>query len=63
RMLCEVHVLSGTVHLYGKKVTVVLLKKLRQERHYKHPGHLIRQVNQDIKKARKFFRQTVTFSC
>lgn len=52
---CEVHCLDFSGDLYGKRVSVCFLSRLRGERKFADPVALQRQVSQDIAAARRLF--------
>ncbi len=56
-VVCEVHVLNFSGRLYGRKVSVSLLGKLRGERCFEDPQALVRQVRRDIARSRKIIRR------
>ncbi|MBT7419293.1 MAG: hypothetical protein HN780_12275 [Gemmatimonadetes bacterium] len=51
----ELHILDFKGDLYGRKLSVALSKKLREERPFANPGELIAQINKDIQQARILF--------
>ncbi|MFH1378661.1 MAG: bifunctional riboflavin kinase/FAD synthetase [bacterium] len=53
--LVEVHILNRSAQLYGRTVTVVLRKKIRNERMYTHRDHLVERIHEDIKIAQNYF--------
>jgi riboflavin kinase/FMN adenylyltransferase len=48
---CEVFLLKGGKHLYGEKLRVVFLRKIRAERRFASAAALQRQIAQDVKTA------------
>lgn len=51
----EVHILDFSKNIYGKKIEVEFLKKIRNEKKFKNPQELIRQIQKDESLARKYF--------
>lgn len=49
----EAHIFDFKKNIYGKDMEVVFVKKIREERHFKHKGHLREQINKDASQARK----------
>ena len=47
----EVHILNYRGRLYGKQMTVYLLKYLRPEKKFSSPRSLVRQIQKDIRRA------------
>ncbi|HGG60982.1 MAG TPA: bifunctional riboflavin kinase/FAD synthetase [Gammaproteobacteria bacterium] len=54
-MLAEIHLLDFDGDLYGRRITVRFLKKLRAEKKFDDFQALVAQINQDIEAARRFF--------
>jgi riboflavin kinase / FMN adenylyltransferase len=54
----ETHVLDATDDLYGERIAVAFLARLRQELRFASPQALVEQVRRDIDRARAFFRDT-----
>jgi len=52
-LVCEVHLLGFNGNLYGRKVAIGLLKRLRAERQFASPQALIRQITRDVAHARR----------
>ena len=52
----EVHIFDFNKKLYGKKVEVSFLKRIRGNKKFKTKGALIAQMKKDEVKARKFFK-------
>jgi len=48
-----VHLLGFNGNLYGRKVAIGLLKRLRAERQFASPQALIRQITRDVAHARR----------
>jgi riboflavin kinase/FMN adenylyltransferase len=51
----ETHLLDFEKNIYGKKMVVFFLKKLRNEKKFDSVEDLIKQINQDIVKAKNAF--------
>lgn len=52
---CETHIFGREGNLYGKRIEVFFMVKLRDERKFENKEALCRQINQDIRTAREFF--------
>lgn len=52
---CETHIFGREGNLYGKRIEVFFMVKLRSERKFESKEALCRQINQDIRTAREFF--------
>jgi len=50
----EVHIFDFSKNIYGKKVQVEFLKKIRNEMKFKSPQDLIRQIQKDSSSARRY---------
>ena len=48
---------GGSVDLYGWKVTIVLLKKIRERKQFSDDEKLKRAIARDIEEARAYFRE------
>ncbi|MGD9592073.1 MAG: riboflavin kinase, partial [Candidatus Berkiella sp.] len=53
----EVHILNFEGDLYGKKITVEFLHKLRDEQRFDNIEKLKQQINVDVQNAKAFFAQ------
>lgn len=53
----EVHVLDFEGDLYGKRVAVTLMKKLRDERPFPSAESLVEQIVADVEQARRIWRE------
>ena len=51
----ETYILDFNSNIYGKWVSVKLIKKIRRNKKFKSEKKLINQIKKDIKKARLFF--------
>ena len=49
----EVHIINFNKKIYNKKVVVNILKKIREEKYFKHPSLLKKQIEDDILIAHK----------
>jgi len=49
----EVHIINFNKKIYNKKVVVNILKKIREEKYFKHPSLLKKQIEDDILTANK----------
>jgi len=49
----EVHIINFNEKIYNKKVVVNILKKIREEKYFKHPSLLKKQIEDDILTANK----------
>ncbi|GAI76362.1 unnamed protein product, partial [marine sediment metagenome] len=49
----EVHIINFNKKIYNKKVVVNILKKIREEKYFKHPSLLKKQIENDILTANK----------
>jgi len=55
KLYLEVHILDFSKNIYGKRVQVEFLKKIRNEKKFPTPQSLIRQIHKDEASARKYF--------
>ncbi|GMR04890.1 MAG: bifunctional riboflavin kinase/FAD synthetase [Thermodesulfobacteriota bacterium] len=51
----EVHLFDFKDDIYGKKMRVEFIKRLRDEKHFKTKEALVRQINRDAERAKKVF--------
>jgi len=51
----EVHILDYSRNIYGKRLEVVFLKKIRNEKKFPSPQALVKQIQKDESFARKYF--------
>jgi riboflavin kinase/FMN adenylyltransferase len=51
---CEVFLLRGGRRLYGRKMRVVFLRRIRAERRFRSPAALGRQIARDVRTAEKW---------
>ena len=49
----EVHIINFNKKIYNKKLNVNLLKKIREEKYFRHPSLLRKQIEEDISIAHK----------
>ena len=57
--LIEVHLLDFTGDLYGKRLEVTWLKKLRNEEKFQSINEMVRQIERDEADAREFFEKYI----
>jgi len=55
RNLVEAHLLDFSEDLYGKRITVILEEKLREDATFGDIESLIRQIDEDVRNTRSFF--------
>jgi riboflavin kinase/FMN adenylyltransferase len=55
----ELHILDFSGDLYGQRLEVTLLKKLRDERSFSKPTELVEQIHRDIHQARVLFNREI----
>jgi len=53
----EVHIINFNNKIYNKKVIVNISRKIREEKYFKHPGLLKKQIEDDILLAHKMIEQ------
>ena len=56
-MQLEVHLLNFSSDLYGQHVSVIFLKKLRDEKKFKSLDELKEQIKLDVIEAKLFFEK------
>jgi riboflavin kinase / FMN adenylyltransferase len=59
RTILEVHLLDFKADLYGRKLTVEFLHKLRDEQVFANTAQLIHQIGVDVQDAREYFDTTL----
>lgn len=52
----EAYILDFSRNIYGKHLEVEFLKKIRNEKKFSSPQHLVRQIQKDESFARKYFK-------
>lgn len=52
----ECHIINYEGNLYGKKIKIEFLRKLREENKFKSPQDLSLQIKKDIEEAKKYFQ-------
>ena len=57
--LIEVHLLDFTGNLYGRRLEIAWLKKLRDEEKFKSVEMMVGQIEKDEADARKFFKNNI----
>lgn len=55
RMTVETHIIDFNADIYGKKIEVFFLKKIRDERKFDSVSELKEQISKDMSEAREFF--------
>jgi riboflavin kinase/FMN adenylyltransferase len=58
RVIQELHLLDHRDNLYGQKILVEFLKKLRDDKRFTDEKKLVRQIASDVRKARRFFARS-----
>jgi len=53
----ETYILDFNKNIYGQWLTVILLKKIRNNKKFKNKQTLLAAMQNDRKKARKFFKK------
>ncbi|MCK4463778.1 MAG: bifunctional riboflavin kinase/FAD synthetase, partial [Candidatus Omnitrophica bacterium] len=56
----EAYIFDFKKNIYGKDMEVVFVKKIREERHFKHKDHLRGQIEKDAKQAKKILESVIT---
>ncbi len=56
KLTVETHILDFTRDIYGKKIEVFFISKMRKEKKFESKEELAEQINTDIKEARIFFK-------
>lgn len=59
--LVETYVFDFHEEVYGQKVTVTLLKKLRDNQKFDSPEALVAQMEEDKKQAKEFFNNLTSY--
>ena len=54
---CEVHLLAPVSDLYGKRLTVSFLSRLREEKKFESTAALAKQIAADIENAKEYHKQ------
>ncbi len=52
---CETYILNFSGNLYGKKITVHCLQKIRENKKFNSADALVRQIEKDVYTAKKYF--------
>jgi riboflavin kinase / FMN adenylyltransferase len=55
--VCETYILDYEKDIYGEKVTVYLIKKIRDNQKFDSEKDLIKQMDEDINYAKSFFSE------
>jgi riboflavin kinase/FMN adenylyltransferase len=58
KLYLEVHILDFSKNIYGKRLEVEFLKKVRNEKKFTSPQQLIQQIQKDESFAREYFKIT-----
>ncbi|HOX54514.1 MAG: bifunctional riboflavin kinase/FAD synthetase [Candidatus Omnitrophica bacterium] len=56
KVVAEVYIFDFDKNIYGRTAELEFIKRIRAEKKFKNRQHLIYQIEQDIKKAKQFFR-------
>ena len=56
--LIETYILDFNGNLYGKKIRIDLITRLRDEMKFKNVQELIEQMNKDVDKTREVFKNS-----
>ena len=51
----EAHILDFKKNIYGQEITIAFLKKIRNEKRFLSPDHLVAQIRRDEQQARSYF--------
>ena len=54
----EVHLFNFNKDIYGKRLKIYFLKKIREEMKFNSPNELVRQIHSDFQVAKNFFLRT-----
>ena len=57
RQTIEAHLFDFNKNLYGKKISLQFIERLRGEKKFRDAKTLAAQIEKDIRKARKILRQ------
>lgn len=57
KLTVETHILDFTRDIYGKKIEVFFISKMRKEKKFESKEELAEQINKDIVEARSFFQR------
>ena len=55
KLYLEVHIFDFSKNIYGKRLEIEFLKKIRNEKKFNSPQDLIHQIQKDVALARKYF--------
>ena len=55
RKVLEAHILDSDFHLYGKEISIELLKKIRDDKQFENDDNLRAAIADDIEKVRTYF--------
>lgn len=58
RLTIEVHILDFDEDIYGEEISLYFLGRIREERKFKSPDDLVRQIASDIRTARKMLAES-----
>ena len=54
----EVHILDYEADLYGERLMVTFVKRLREERKFDDIGQLVRQMHEDVRQVKEYLPLT-----
>ncbi|MBF0491535.1 MAG: bifunctional riboflavin kinase/FAD synthetase [Deltaproteobacteria bacterium] len=57
RLTIETHLLKLTKNLYGKKLQLSFIDRIREERKFENPEALVAQIHKDIECSKKIFKR------
>ncbi|MBI2340361.1 MAG: riboflavin kinase, partial [Deltaproteobacteria bacterium] len=57
RLSVETHILGFRKNIYGKKLRLYFIGRIRGEKRFRNPKELVRQIRKDIKTAKRIWRR------
>ena len=57
RLSIETYILNHKKNLYGKKIRLFFIARLRDEKKFRSPKELVRQIRKDISAAKRIWRR------